>query len=104
MHDVKSYIVYIPSRSQVSDAYLKYQAEFCKTKEPHSLMSDEYQRHARIIKYYCNHIGIEFIDLTPEFKETEKQRRLYWNYDEHLNSAGYELAAKTIFQHWKEEN
>jgi len=101
-NEVKVYLAYIPSRSQVSDYYLKYQKEFCKTKNPTSLMGYEYQLHARIISDVCSKLGLDFFDFTPIFKKAEaKGIHLYWNYDEHLNSTGYNLAGKSLFKWWK---
>ena len=98
----KVFLAYVPSRSQVSDKYLKYQARFSETKNPKPLTGPEYQRHARILKYNCERLGIPFFDFTPIFREAEKKgTRLYWNYDEHLNGKGYSLAARSLYKWFK---
>jgi lysophospholipase L1-like esterase len=101
-HKLKVHICYIPSRSQVSDKYLKYQSEFTDAGDIHSLMGDKYQLHAMMLNYLCDRLGLYFLDLTQILKNSEQNgKQLYWNYDEHLNSFGYQLAGKTIYEWWK---
>ncbi len=100
---VELLVVYFPSRSQVSDYYLKYQKTFTKTKNPTSLMGEEYQLHARMINRACNILGISFYDLTGDFRKAESDGvRLYWDYDEHPNGKGYALAGTALYDWFKE--
>lgn len=99
----KLHVVYLPSRSQVSDAYLRFQKDFNFNKELTSLMGDEFQGHARSIEVSARRLNIPFLDLTPILRERELGgERLFWNYDEHMKSAGYEIVARSIFDWWQE--
>ena len=99
---VRLHIVYIPSRSQVSDAYLKKQALYTSGGEATSLMGTEYQLHARLIGEATTKLNVPFLNLTPLLKEREaKGERLYWDYDEHMRPAGYEAIGGYIFEWWK---
>ena len=94
-------VVYLPDKTQVSDAYLPYYAQFGANKEPDSLMGLEYQGHARMLTRACSELGIPFLDLTKKITDQEARGcRLYWNYDSHLNAAGYQPCAQTIFDWW----
>ncbi len=100
----KLHVVYLPSRSQVSDAYLRYQKDFNINKEPTSLMGNEFQRHALSLRMSTRWLQIPFLDLTPLFREKEaKGERLFWNYDEHMKSAGYEFTARSIYGWWQKD-
>ena len=85
-------IAYLPSRSQVSDAYLTFQARYNHDRHPTSLMPQAYQSHAALLKKSCESLDLPFLDLTPILRDVETRgQRLFWNYDEHLNPHGYEL-------------
>ncbi len=51
---------------------------------------------------------LHFLDLTPDIAATESAgRRLYWNYDSHMNRNGYRLCAEHIAEwwlHWRERH
>ena len=96
-------ICYIPSRNQVSDAYLSFESEYCVEKNPSSLKGESYQIHADILEKSCRKLKIPFFDLTPIFREYEtKGIRLYWNYDEHMKGKGYLLTGKHLYE-WFEK-
>lgn len=95
-------IVYLPSRSQVSDAYLPFQAMYSVNKQPHSLMGKEYNSHAIDLARECRVFDIPFLDLTPVLRARERQgKRLFWSYDEHMRPQGYRLAAEKTFAIWR---
>ncbi|MEI6089518.1 MAG: SGNH/GDSL hydrolase family protein [bacterium] len=99
----KVYIVYIPSRNQVSDYYLKFQKEFSSADSLTSLTLPEYQIHAKIMSESCKSLGIPFFDFTPIVKKAEDSgNHLYWNYDEHMKAKGYKLIGETLYAWWKE--
>ena len=95
-------LAYIPSRNQVSDAYLRFESQYSTNKNPSSLMGEEYQLHARAIRDSCAVLGVPFLDLTPALRAAEARgERLYWRYDEHMNTKGYALVASAIFEWWE---
>jgi lysophospholipase L1-like esterase len=98
----KFYIVYIPSRNQVSDYYLQFQKEFSSESSLVPLTGPEYQIHAKIMKESCNSLGIPFYDCTEIIKiEENSGNHLYWNYDEHMHAKGYSLIGKHLYSWWK---
>jgi hypothetical protein len=97
-HSCKLFIAYIPFNNQVSDAYLRFQSEYSSDKNPTSLMKNEYQIHARILKNTCQQLHIPFQDLTPILRKHEARgERLYWNYDPHMKGKGYLLVGKYLY-------
>ncbi|MCB1894132.1 MAG: hypothetical protein H6945_15925 [Zoogloeaceae bacterium] len=91
-------LAYIPQPAQVSDAYMPYKQRYCPPGIP-SLMGDQYQQGARTVATEARRLGIDFVDMTDAFRQHEAEGiRLYWNYDEHLNGTGYQLAARLIYQ------
>lgn len=100
-YDADLMVVYLPTRSQVSDAYLEYQVRFARAKFVTSLMGETYQQHARGLGADCAALDISFLDLTSTLRQAEMQgRRLYWDHDEHMRPDGYERVARTILDHW----
>lgn len=100
---VKLSIVYLPSRSQVSDAYLPFQAAYSVDKQPHSLMGPQYNSNATELARVCSMLNIPFLDLTPALgKREQKGERLFWSFDEHMRPAGYRLAAERTFEFWRD--
>ncbi len=104
-NDAKLFILYLPSRSQVSNAYLPFQRKYSANKSVTSLMDDEYQIHASILKKTCKKLNIPFFDLTPILQSYEESEiRLFWNYDEHMNGKGNLLVGHSIFDWWEKQN
>ncbi len=96
----KPVVVYIPSRNQVSDYYLKYEREF--NTQSQSLNSDKYRVHQRVLKAQCDYLKVDFIDCTGLIKANEDQgNHLYWNYDQHMRAKGYLLLGEYL---WDEVN
>ena len=94
---IRLLVVYLPSRGQVSDHYGKFQREYSVTRNVASIQDEEFQIHAAALAQSCEHLGIQFLNLTLAMREQENAgHRLFWNYDEHLNVAGYALVAQLI--------
>ncbi len=93
------FIVYIPFNHQVSDAYLPFHKEYAAEKNPTSLMSEQYQLHAAILKKSCSQHKIPFLDMTPVLRKREAEgKRLYWNYDTHFRGESYLSIGKTVYK------
>ena len=91
-------VAYIPTNNQVSDAYLQFQATFCRP-GLHSLMGPEYQRHAAHTSEVCEALAIPFLDFTPLLRQLEGEgHRLYWNYDNHMRGESYIMLGETLFR------
>ena len=105
---VDLYVVYIPEKIQVSDAYRPFSAKYSSDKDPDSLNSDDYRSHSKALAADCRVSDLHFLDLTPDIAAMESAgRRLYWNYDSHMNRHGYRLCAERIAEwwlHWRERH
>lgn len=90
-------VAYIPTRSQVSDAYLDYQQLYNENRIRVSLTGSQYQQHALILENTCRKLSISFTDLTPVLREAEESgARLFWQYDAHMNAEGYSLVGRYL--------
>ncbi len=99
----KVYLVYIPAKNQVSDYYNKYFKEFSSDTSVVSLMGENYQIHAEILRKNCQSLGIPFFDCTELIKEQENTgNHLYWEYDAHFRPKGYMFIGKEIYKWWNE--
>jgi hypothetical protein len=95
------FVVYVPTKNQVSDRYLEFQARYTRPEDVRSLLGPEYQRHAARLGESCAALGLPFLDLTPALREAEAAGGpLYWDYDDHLRPAGYALAAERVHSWW----
>jgi hypothetical protein len=95
------HVVYVPTKNQVSDRYLEFQARYTRPEDVRSLLAPEYQRHAARLRESCASLDLPFLDLTPALREAEAARGpLYWDYDDHLRPAGYALAAEQVYAWW----
>lgn len=102
-HEVEPLVVYIPSRNQVTDHYLKYEKELCLVacNDSMNLTSQAYQLHQKVLAKQCLDFNINFLDLTSDIAVKEAANtRLYWNYDEHMRGNGYLFLGETIWQKW----
>lgn len=99
VNNAKLKVFYIPDRNQISDDYFQYEKKFCLTncKEIESLNSAKYQRSANQFIVSCQELGLNVYDLRPYLKEIEKEKNLYWNYDEHMRRVGYESIANYLY-------
>ncbi|TAL68775.1 MAG: SGNH/GDSL hydrolase family protein [Bacteroidetes bacterium] len=102
LYGKKIYIVYVPSRNQVSPYYLKFEKEFSTDSVLVPLTDSIYNIHAKILKENCKSLGIPFYDCTEIIRNEENiGNHLYWNYDEHMRPKGYALLGKAIYEWWK---
>ena len=103
-HETRLFLIYLPSRGQVSDRYGPFQSEYSVTRNVSSIKGERFQQHAATLARTCDRLGIPFLDLTPSMRSAEEQGTpLYWNYDEHLRPEGTALAAKAIFDWWQNQ-
>ena len=90
-------LVYMPTRGQVTDRYLAFQAEYSPEGAAGSLGGEEFQAHARWLARSSQGLGIPFLDLSPALRELEADGpELYWRYDDHLRPRGYRAAGEQI--------
>lgn len=100
---IEPLVVYIPSRNQVTNHYLKFEREMCLVAchDSMELTSELYQLHQKIIAKQCSEFNVKFIDLTPEIKAKESSAvHLYWNYDEHMRGSAYSHLGGVIWKRW----
>ncbi|MDJ0848349.1 MAG: SGNH/GDSL hydrolase family protein [Myxococcota bacterium] len=96
------FLVYMPTKSQVSDRYVPYQQEYSPPGAAVPLTGETYQTHALWLARSCASLGVPFLDLTPALRALEASgRELYWRYDDHLRPEGYRVAAGEIFSWWR---
>lgn len=97
-------VVYIPSRNQTTNYYLKYERELNLQyfKDTLDLTKPRYQAYQHALFRECEKHGVRFFDLTKTVKNEEaKNNHLYWNYDEHMKAKGYQVLGVTIWKKWK---
>ena len=95
------WVVYVPTKNQVSDRYLETQARFSPPESVISLMGPEFQVQAALLGETCRALGVAFLDLTPALRKAEAEAGpLYWSYDDHMRSAGYREVAKLVYAWW----
>ena len=80
MHNARAVFVLVPHKEMTRAASIDPQAPNERLKE------------------YLTAQGIEYVDLTPEFRAREKlpERPLYWDFDGHWNIAGNRLAGLIV--------
>ena len=93
-------VVYIPSRNQITDNYLKYEFQLCKTCEPEMTLTDPvYNQNQINLKNACELSDIPMLDLSDFIRKQERLgNQLYWNYDGHLNEKGTMLIGEEIYR------
>jgi hypothetical protein len=95
------WVVYVPTKHQVSDRYLETHARFSPPESVTSLMGPEFQVQAALLGETCRALDIPLLDLTPALREAEaKDGPLYWNYDDHLRPAGYREVGALVYAWW----
>lgn len=98
----KLMVVHIPYKGQVSDHYLDYVKEYDENKQPASLMSDDYQVHAKSLRDACDQFDVPFLDMTGTLRQREANgERMYWDYDEHMRATAYLMTGEEIYRFWK---
>lgn len=96
----KPIVVYIPSRNQITDNYLNYEFDLCKTCDQNMTLQDSiYNQNQINLKLACEESKIPFLDLSAFIRMQEaNNNHLYWNYDGHLTDKGTKLVANQIFE------
>lgn len=94
----KPFVVFIPSRNQITDHYLPYEYELCRSCDRTMSLTDSgYNKNQKSLASNCRQLGIPFLDLSETIADHEKQgNHLYWNYDGHFNDSGTRVAAEAI--------
>jgi len=95
-------VVYIPSRTQITNYYYPFDKESCTQCPPSlDLTGDTFQLHQRLLQEQCGALDIPFYDLTDVVKEHEDRgHHLYWDYDDHMRGKSYLMLGKTLYQRW----
>ena len=94
-------VVYVPTKSQVTDRYRPFFARFTSTEGMDALTGDRFQVHALNLSAACRTAQVPFLDLSPLLREREAAGPpLYWDYDDHFRPQGYRAAAGWIFDWW----
>ena len=95
------WVVYVPTKHQVSNRYLETQARFSPPESLVSLMGPEFQVQAGLLGETCRERGIPFLDLTPTLRAAEARGApLYWSYDDHMRPAGYREVGALVYTWW----
>ncbi len=102
--DARLFLVYLPTKSQVSDRYIPYQQAYSPPGSAVSLVGDDFQTHARWLASSSRALGIPFLDLTTDLRALEASgRELFWRYDDHLRPEGYRTVADLVFEWWRSQ-
>ncbi len=90
-----SLVVYsVPALQDTSSAYMKKVK--LKIKDPDQFCFEEAPGYKRL-RHILNELGIEYLDLLPEFRKATKEGRiLFRQSDRHWNPEGHSLAARKI--------
>lgn len=100
-NDVRLFVVYIPSRHQVTTHYREYVRAFCSKDRLHDLTGDAFQIHATALRSASETLDIPFLDLTPYLREREAANdHAYLSYDGHFRSETYYKTGELIFDWW----
>jgi lysophospholipase L1-like esterase len=98
------HVVYLPTKSQVSDRYLAAQAEFSPPGSATSLLGEAFGLHARLLAQSCAALDLPCLDLTPALRARDAAGPpLYWSYDDHMRPDGYRAVAEQIYGWWRAE-
>ncbi len=99
------FLVYMPTKSQVTDRYLPYQAAYSPPGAAVSLTGEDFQTHALWLARSCRALAIPFLDLTGGLRSLEAAgRELFWRYDDHLRPEGYRAVADLLFEWWRAQD
>ena len=96
------YVVYVPSRNQVTTKYLEHDLATCRSCDKSwDFTQPEYHSGRRVLSQSCSKLDLKFLDLTDSIAlEEQKGRNLYWNHDEHMKASGYKFVAEQIHRNW----
>jgi len=95
------FVVYVPAKSQVTDRYLAYQAEYSPPDSAASLTGEAYQVHGAWLARSCAGLEIPFLDLTAFLRGLEGSGpEQFWPYDDHLRPHGYRAVGEHLADWW----
>lgn len=83
----------IPSTVQVSDDHHDF---YRRTKFKIGPDLLEKQVPQTLLRNFSEGADVPYVDLLPAFREKAKTQALYFDYDDHLNSKGHELAFEVV--------
>ena len=95
---------FIPLNVTVSDHYHPFWNALGADFEAPSLTTPAFAQQPLALGQAAAELEIPFVDTSEAIRgEESRGRRLYANYDEHMNAAGYELVAKLLAQRFRTE-
>jgi hypothetical protein len=104
-NNVRFFVVYLPCRHQVTNAYREYARAFCEGSELIDLTGEAYQVHAEALRRTAEELEFPFKDLSGPLREREEAgKRMYLLYDGHFRSETYMAAGEWIFEWWRTHN
>lgn len=96
---------FIPESVTVSDHYYPFWQQLGAHFEARSLAAPTFRQQQRALGEAARGLGIPFVDTTDAaIAEEAQDRRLYLEYDTHMNEAGYALVAKALAGRFREEH
>ena len=93
--EVEFMVMMIPDEFQV-DHDLRDQVMETYDLDPSEYDEDLMQT---VLAGYLDELGVEWLDLLPEFRDAGREKRLYKLHDTHWNVKGNHLAAEILFRH-----
>ena len=96
------HVVYLPTRHLVSDAYLPHAQRFSN---PPSFdappLTGAYENQPKALGNMLSKLEVPYYNLIEDFRKAEGEgKRLYWNYDTHMNDVGYQFTGEQIYSWW----
>ncbi|MFT6027979.1 MAG: hypothetical protein ACI8P5_002257 [Bacteroidia bacterium] len=97
-------VVFMPSRNQVTNHYLQFDHQSSLKFNRNITFADSvYNLNQERLGEVCSRLGLKYYDLTEEIKKQESAgNHLYWNYDDHMRSRGYEFAGRELYRRWND--
>ncbi len=86
-------IAVFPNTAQINRDFFKLYESMHLKMNPSTLNNDKPQQ---LIKKLCNELKIDCLDMLPTFR-SQKEKRFFWETDDHMNNEGAELAASLIY-------
>jgi len=86
----------VPASGEISSTCL----EIVKREPNFDLDLYDLDKTVRLVKELCERNGIEFVDITPRFREESRRGEvLYFQQDGHWTSKGHRLCAQVLYEH-----
>ncbi|MEM6380845.1 MAG: hypothetical protein AAF705_21920 [Bacteroidota bacterium] len=85
--------VCIPSTAQVDESHHDFYRRTKFRVGPDLLEKAVPQK---LLEQFCEKANVPYVDLLPTFKAAAPSKALYFDFDDHLNSNGHELAFETV--------